>query len=210
MSIRRSGCRRAAPRPSHTLVGNWVHRGRTTAHRARTSTSSTRWCGSSIATAGRRQRLGGRARPPYWFERDYAPPEPFPAAWPGRWRSAEAYPTRRSIARWAFAGRDAAAGGRLAADEPRPCDVRGALPASPDDGHPRRALVGRRRRSPTAWPATCGPTRRPARPIPPRRSSSRSRSSASPRSCSTWQCRRPVATAVVRLSDVAPDGTRRW
>src|SRR3954454_24137401 len=27
-----------------------------------------------------------------WFEHEYAPPEPFPAAWPGRWRAAQAFP----------------------------------------------------------------------------------------------------------------------
>lgn len=27
-----------------------------------------------------------------WFEREYARPEPFPAAWPGRWRAASGYP----------------------------------------------------------------------------------------------------------------------
>src|SRR3989304_4310004 len=27
-----------------------------------------------------------------WFERDWAPPEPFPRTWPGRWRAAAAPP----------------------------------------------------------------------------------------------------------------------
>ena len=75
----------------------------------------------------------------------------------------------------------------------------------------RRAPAARCRGAPaarpTAWPVTCARTRRSDRSSPRRRSTSRCRSSASRRSCSTWRCRLPIATAVVRLADVAPDGT---
>ena len=33
-----------------------------------------------------------------WYEREYAEPEPFPASWPGRWRAADAFPVPGSVA----------------------------------------------------------------------------------------------------------------
>ena len=68
--------------------------------------------------------------------------------------------------------------------------------------------MGRRRTAQRPRPATCARTRRSARPTrrAPLDGAAR-RSSACPRSSSTSRSRRPVATRVVRLTDVAPDGT---
>jgi putative CocE/NonD family hydrolase len=78
--------------PSRTIVGNWVH-----------DMPAEATPGPNLDELHEMVRfydrwLRGRGSdeqpdPPLtWFERDYAPPEPFPKAWPGRWRSAEAFP----------------------------------------------------------------------------------------------------------------------
>jgi putative CocE/NonD family hydrolase len=78
--------------PSHTLVGNWVH---SWPHDAAP--------GPNLDELHEIERFldrhlrgtdnGWDAEPPIvWFEREYAAPEPFPAAWPGRWRAAVGYP----------------------------------------------------------------------------------------------------------------------
>ena len=96
---------------------------------------------------GRPERLGRRARTD-WFEHEYADPQPFPAAWPGRWRAAATFPV---------AGTVAAAWHLGAGDAPRE-------PASADgvDAVSHRATVGTR--GALSWGAGLAPQRPRARP----------------------------------------------
>ena len=142
-----------------------------------------------------------------FFRRDYAPPEPFPVSWPGAWRSEPSFPppgaTETSL--WLAAG-DVPLAGRLAGE---------ALPDGGVDRFPHRATTGTR--TALSWgagqsaerPGSRPPasTTRSSRPTRARRWPSRSRSSASPLADLAIEASMPVATVVVRLSDVAPDGT---
>ena len=180
------------PAPSHTLVGNWVH---SWPHDAAP--------GPNLDELHEIERFldrhlrgsdnGWDAEPPIvWFERDFAAPDPFPATWPGRWRAAEAYPhPETTIRSLVFAAGAQPGVGRL--------DTRGpgaTAPASTPSGIDRRpGPEARSRGAPAARrmdsPETCGLTRMPARPIPPSRSSRRSRSSGYPRSWCTSRSMRP-------------------
>ena len=145
-----------------------------------------------------------------WFEREYAEPEPFPAVWPGRWRAANAYPHPATVAdRVAVPGRidcHWSAGlwraGTRAIRRPVSIATRIAR---------RSARVPRCRGAPaarrTAWDATCGRTRRSARPTPRSRSRRAVEILGVPEVVLHLSVSAPVATAVVRLTDVAPDGT---
>ncbi|HET9435708.1 MAG TPA: CocE/NonD family hydrolase, partial [Candidatus Limnocylindrales bacterium] len=142
-----------------------------------------------------------------WFERDWAPPEPFPAAWPGRWRAAaDPTATARAERRVLFLATGA---------EP----LRGGLLTAPSDQDststfPHRATTGTR--GGLSWGAGSAPNglARDIRPdeagVPVFTSEPLAEPVAIlgiaelvvPVSASM-----PVATLVVRLSDVAPDGT---
>ncbi len=91
-STRPSGCRHRCPAPSHTLVGNWVH-----------SWPHDAYPGPNLDELHEIARFfdrhldgvdnGWEDEPAVvWFEHEYAPPVPFPASLPGRWRAASAYP----------------------------------------------------------------------------------------------------------------------
>jgi hypothetical protein len=77
--------------PSRTLVGPWVH-----------SLPASATPGPNLDELHEMVRffderlngadLGPPEPPLVWFERDHAPPEPFPATLPGRWRAAAAFP----------------------------------------------------------------------------------------------------------------------
>ena len=139
---------------------------------------------------------GVDAEPPVvWFEREYAPPEPFPAALPGRWRATAAYP-HPGRARRPSGGSMAAScrwPGRLRHDR-RVAAARGRrrrpIRPQPDHRDARVAVVGRRR--PAERPGPRPAPRRGRRPDVHDRASDRrrSRSSASPRSCCTCRSRR--------------------
>ena len=80
------------PAPSHTLVGNWVH---SWPHDAQPGPNVdelheiVRFFDRHL----RDQTNGWDDEPPVvWFEREFAPPEPFPKSWPGGWRAATAFP----------------------------------------------------------------------------------------------------------------------
>ena len=191
---------RSLAAPSRTIVGNWVH-----------GLPSSATPGPNLDELHEMVRFfdrwlkgienGADAEPAItWFEREYAEPEPFPETLPGRWRAASAYPHPAVERRdWVFAGGALPLAGRLkevpvGAAATTAGEDRDA-PVSTDTGTDRpsgRALpcrgepAGRR----TGSHATCARTRRSARPTPPRRSMTRSRSSACPRCCST--CRRPA------------------
>jgi hypothetical protein len=142
-----------------------------------------------------------------WFERDWAPPEPFPRTWPGRWRAAAA-PTATALApRWVLS--------LAQGDEP----LRGRLgdPAGRDGAtvmsFPHRATVGTR--GGLSWGAGSPPNGLPrdvrpdeaggpvftTEPLSDPTSILGVAELVVPVSASM-----PIATLVVRLSDVAPDG----
>ncbi|HEX6869183.1 MAG TPA: CocE/NonD family hydrolase, partial [Candidatus Limnocylindrales bacterium] len=90
------------PAPSRTLVGPWVH---SWPHDAEPGPNLdelhevVRFFDRHL----RGEANGWDDEPPVvWFEREFAPPEPFPKAWPGRWRAATAYP-HPSVEERAFA-----------------------------------------------------------------------------------------------------------
>ncbi|MGH2465828.1 MAG: CocE/NonD family hydrolase, partial [Candidatus Limnocylindrales bacterium] len=134
-----------------------------------------------------------------YFERDYAPPEAFPTAWPGRWRS-EPLSTQAGTARVLHL----APGGRFRASPPaaatqtlrhRPT-IGTAAALSWGAGWPPNGLARDLRPDEAFLPGwTSAPLTKALhlfdRPV------------AHLAISSTM----PVATAVVRLSDVAPDGT---
>ena len=78
--------------PSRTLVGNWVHGwpqdsipGPNLDELHEVARFFDRWL------KGERNGLDDEPAV-VWFERDYSDPEPFPVAWPGRWRATSAFP----------------------------------------------------------------------------------------------------------------------
>ena len=91
--------------PSRTLVGNWVHGwpqdstpGPNLDELHEVARFFDRWL--------KDERNGLDDEPAVvWFERDYSEPEPFPEAWPGRWRATSAFPHPGAAAReWRFDG----------------------------------------------------------------------------------------------------------
>ena len=80
-----------------TIVGNWVH-----------SFPSDAYPGPNIDWLHELVRFfdrylkdvpnGWEDEPALtWFEHEYADPEPFPASWPGRWRAADAFPVAGTV-----------------------------------------------------------------------------------------------------------------
>lgn len=137
-----------------------------------------------------------------WFEREYAEPEPFPAAWPGRWRAAAAFPvpgTRELDLRLG-------AGGTLVAPDPA---GEGGV-----DALRHRATAGTS--GALSWGAGWHPNglARDLRPDEARGLTYTTEPLDAPlsiigvpRAVLHLAATMPVAFAVVRLSDVAPDGT---
>ena len=104
----------ASPTPSHTLVGNWVHswpQDATPGPNLDELHEIVRFFDRHL----RGEANGWDEEPPLvWFEHEFAAPEPFPAALPGRWRAAARYPhPATTVRRWAFATGDEALRGRL-------------------------------------------------------------------------------------------------
>ena len=154
------------------------------------------------------------------FRHEWAPPEPFPEAWPGDWVAEPAWPPadrtetvfRLASGEQPLLGRLVAAGGGRRRATAGPRDADGPAPRS------RRSAIGR--------PSARGRASRGARATPPnglardlRPTTPACRRSRPTRSTAdldvlgaaavelTWESPVPVATAVVRLQDVAPDGT---
>jgi len=77
-----------------TLVGNWVHSFPDEAYPG----PNVDWLDELVRFFDRylKDVDNGWERAPAitWMERAYAPPEPFPAAWPGRWRAAASFPVK--------------------------------------------------------------------------------------------------------------------
>ncbi len=150
----------ACTAPTRTIVGNWVHGlpasatpGPNVDELHELVRFFDRWLKGADNGADREPAV-------VWFEREYAEPEPFPAALPGRWRAAEAYPHPAAVPRdWWFAGGVLPlVGGARRRPQRNRCAARHrdrSLPPPSDDRDPRRPVVGRRR-------ATQRPRSRPA------------------------------------------------
>ena len=207
----------ACSAPSRTIVGNWVH-----------GLPSSATPGPNLDELHEIVRFFDRwlqddpngmdDEPPItWFEREYAAPEPFPASLPGRWRAASSYPHPAVTERaWRFAGGSLPLVGRLVDVTPAT-----AAPGGPRDDvlpgvdrYEHRPTVGTR--ASLSWGAG-GPPNGLARDLRPDESLGPTYTSDPlPESLSILgvpiavlylAVSAPIATAVVRLSDVAPDGT---
>jgi uncharacterized protein len=188
------------PSPSHTLVGNWVH-----------SWPHSAYPGPNLDELHEIARFfdrhlngapnGWEDEPAVvWFEHEYAPPVPFPASLPGRWRAAAAYPHPVTRVRsWRF--------GERSLDEGEPTD------AGVDTFH-HRPTTGTR--GPLSWGAGDSPNGL-ARDLRPDESAGPTYTSEPfdeaihvlgvPEVIVHVEVDAPVAMLSVRLSDVATDGT---
>jgi putative CocE/NonD family hydrolase len=188
------------PSTSHTLVGNWVH-----------SWPHDAFPGPNLDELHEIARffdrhLNGTANgwdgepAVIWFEHEYAPPVPFPASLPGRWRAALAYPHPGTVVRsWPFGD------GTLGAAEPGQDGV---------DAFRHRPTTGTH--GPLSWGAGDSPNGlardlRPDEAAGPTYTSQPLDSSlvvlGVPEVVVHLEVDAPVAMLSVRLSDVAPDGT---
>ena len=192
--------------PSRTIVGNWVHE----LPAEGTPGPNLDELHEMIRFFDRWLRGAGTdepADPPLtWFERDWAPPEPFPTAWPGRWRAAEAFPHPSVEARsWPFAPGVLPLAGRLVAEAPAEPFV---------ERYRHRATTGTG--GGLSWGAGSAPNGlardlRADEAFGPTFTSDPLDEPVSilgfPEVVLHLAASAGVATAVVRLSDVAPDGT---
>ncbi len=154
-----------------------------------------------------------------YFQRDFAPPEPFPTSWPGRWRSESSFPppgaTERSL--WLDAG-EVPLSGRLVAAEPAPPATTTIAPATGADARtdrfPHRATTGTR--TSLSWGAGAPPNglARDLRlddALVPTYTSSPLDEPIEILGFAvaelTVSATMAVATLVVRLADMAPDGS---
>ena len=196
--------------PSRTLVGNWVH-----------SLPATATPGPNVDELHEMVRFFDRwlngvdvgpAEPPLvWFERDHAPPEPFPAVLPGRWRAAAAYPHPAvEVRELGFASGPLPLVGRLLA----PGEPAGDPPGEGVERFAHRATVGTW--GSLSWgaggePNGLGRDLRPDEAFGPTFTSEPLDSPMSilgvPEVVLALAAGAPIATAVVRLTDVAPDGS---
>ncbi|MEA2608332.1 MAG: uncharacterized protein QOJ75_575, partial [Chloroflexota bacterium] len=203
-----AGCRA----PSRTIVGNWVH-----------GLPSSATPGPNIDELHELLRFfdrwlkgmpNGAADEPavVWFEREFADPVPFPEVLPGRWRAARAFPHPAVEARtWAFAGGSLPLVGRLLATD-GPMDPPAAGPGP--DRYRHRPTLGTR--ASLSWgaggpPNGLGRDLRPDESLGPTYTSEPLEAPLEilgvPEAVLHLAVSAPVATAVVRLTDVAPDGT---
>jgi putative CocE/NonD family hydrolase len=199
--------------PSRTIVGNWVH-----------GLPSSATPGPNLDESHEIVRFfdrwlkgitnGADEEPPItWFEREYATPEPFPSSWPGRWRAAAAYPHPAAKSReWTVAGGALPLVGALAAVEDG--DAVAPSPRAGVDRYQHRPTVGTR--AALSWGAGSAPNGlardlRPDEVLGPTYTSEPLAAALEilgvPEVVLHLSVSAPVATAVVRLTDVAPDGT---
>jgi putative CocE/NonD family hydrolase len=147
-----------------------------------------------------------------FFRREYAEPEPFPAAWPGRWLAEDTFPAAGAAERvFELAPGELQLAGRLV-EAGTAADTEPAAPAVERFRH--RPTIGTR--AALSWGAGGAPNGL-ARDLRPDESFLPTFTSAPldepldilgfPVAVLAWESSAPVATAVVRLSDVAPDGT---
>ena len=192
--------------PRRAIVGNWVH-----------SFPSDAYPGPNMDWLHEMERfldhhLRGVANgvrddaPLAWFRREWAAPEPYPTSWPGSWQTASAFPIPGSeeLVLFLDAG-EAAHDGRLVAAAPEA--------AGADILH-HRATIGTW--SSLSWGAGSPPNGLWSDPraddglIPTYTSGPLAAPldiCGLPVASLWWRSPVAVATAVVRLLDVAPDGT---
>jgi putative CocE/NonD family hydrolase len=181
-----------------TLVGNWVHAFPDDAYPG----PNLDWTREMVRFFDRYLKgiENGWEREPalVWYEREYADPEPFPASWPGRWRAAAAFPVTGTVARELWLG--------PAALGPAP-DAEGVDPL------PHRATVGTA--GALSWGAGGAPNglARDLRPDELRGLTYTSEPLEDPLSIIGQPevvlhltASMPVATCIVRLSEVSPGG----
>jgi putative CocE/NonD family hydrolase len=194
--------------PSRTIVGNWVH-----------GLPATATPGPNLDELHELVRFfdrwlkgtgeGPPDPPVVWFERDHAAPVPFPAELPGRWRAAEAFPHPAVEPRelWC-AGGSLPLAGRLV-----PAEI-GAAQEAAVERYAHRATVGSW--GSLSWgaggePNGLGRDLRPDEAFGPTFTSEPLETPLSilgfPEVVLHVAASAPVATAVVRLTDVAADGS---
>lgn len=195
-------CRSARIR---TVVGNWVHSFPDDAYPG----PNVNWLHEAVRFFGAHLRgdaTGWDGQPALtWFERTWAEPEPFPSVWPGRWRAAAAAPVP-GVRPWMLR----LGPGALAEDGPGG-EPGGAGDAA--DALPHRATVGTR--GSLSWGAGGEPNGL-ARDLRPDEARGLVYTSAPleravsivgmPMAVLHVSATMPVATCVVRLSEVAPSG----
>jgi hypothetical protein len=203
------------PAPSHTIVGNWHH---SWPHDASPGPNldELHEIDRFLDRHLRGTDNGWDTEPPVvWFEREFAPPAPFPAQWPGRWRAAVAYPHPETLTHaFHFGEGDVPLVGRLVQpgmggasidgeDAPPEVDTfwhrptagtRGAL--SWGAGGAPNGLARDLRRDEDAGPTYTSPPLDEALEV-----------LGVPEVVVHLAVDAPVATLSVRLSDVAPDGS---
>jgi uncharacterized protein len=140
-----------------------------------------------------------------WFRREWSPPEPFPRSWPGTWRAETRWPLKGAVRELFLATGSEPLRGRLVA---KPVTVAGV------DILRHRATTGTR--GALSWgaggqPNGLGRDLRPDDALVPSYTSDPLESDVDvlgmPEVVLEWRSPVPLATAVVRLQDVAPDGT---
>ena len=206
----------ACTAPSRTIVGNWVHGlpdsatpGPNLDDLHELVRFFDRWLKGIPNGADREPAL-------VWFEREYAEPEPFPTVLPGRWRAATAYPHPGvTLEEWRFTGGAGSLVGGLAGSGEGVSDHATATAGQPAvDRYRHRPTIGTR--AALSWGAG-GPPNGLARDLRPDEVLGPTYTSAPldepvsilgvPQVVLFLSVSAPVATAVVRLTDVAPDGT---
>ena len=192
--------------PRRALVGNWVHSFPDDAYPG----PNVEWLSMMVRFLDRHLRDvddGLDDEPAMtWFRRDWAAPEPFPKGWPGEWQAAESWPPSGWVERelWLGSG-PGALEGSLAPERPGRDGV---------DVFPHRATTGTR--ASLSWGAG-GPPNGLAQDLRPDDAFLPTYSSEPlddaldvvglPSAILSVSASAPVATLVVRLSDVAPDGS---
>ncbi|HEY3162831.1 MAG TPA: CocE/NonD family hydrolase [Candidatus Limnocylindrales bacterium] len=192
--------------PRKALIGNWVHDTPDEAYPG----PNVDWYHEMIRFFDHwlKGRDNGAMDEPalVLFRHDWAEPEPFPAAWPGDWLAEPSWPPSDLQERvFHFAEGDLPLVGRLTADAP-------SAAASVRFRH--RATIGTR--AGLSWGAGGQPNGvardlRPDDALVPTFTSEPLDADVDvvgfPAAILQWESPVPVATAVVRLEDVAPDGT---
>ena len=181
-----------------TLVGNWVHSFPDDAYPG----PNLDWLREMVRFFDRYLKgveNGWEHEPALvWYEREYADPEPFPASWPGRWRAGADFPVPGTVAHELRLGP-------------------GSLGQAPEEDRvdplPHRATVGTS--GALSWGAGGSPNglARDLRPDELRGLTYTSEPLAEglsvigqPEAILHLTASMPVATCVVRLSEVSPDG----